>query len=254
MTRWVRALAAGILLAAVLIGLPVLLIVLAGWPFPSTIPDWGNVGRMLRQGDIPADAVIKTLAVVLWVLWVGLVWSFVWELRTCLTSVSRGERPPRPSAPAVPAAMSAWVGRLVAATLAIGAVSTPSSSSVASPSLPVATVVADSAALAIPVVTSSHAVTSSSSVPAVARQWVTGPADTVWDIAEQALGDGLRVDEIVGLNPGLRPARPLPAGRSIALPADAAVPADRRPVTSAAPPDPATLAAVADTSIATGRA
>ena len=88
-------------LLALVIGLPILLVRVAGWPLPGRIPDWGHVGRMLQQGDITADPVVKTLAVILWLLWLAIVWSAVWELVT-LPKTSREARPaarPAPSSP-----------------------------------------------------------------------------------------------------------------------------------------------------------
>ena len=31
------------------------------------------------QGDIPAEVVVKALAVVVWLIWLQLVWALVWE-------------------------------------------------------------------------------------------------------------------------------------------------------------------------------
>jgi hypothetical protein len=38
---------------ALTIGIPVLLIVVAGWPLPRQIPNWDAVSTAIQQGDLP---------------------------------------------------------------------------------------------------------------------------------------------------------------------------------------------------------
>lgn len=228
MGKWCHALGALVLLAGLVVGLPVLLVEVAGWPFPAEVPDWGHIWQMLQQGDIPSEPVVKTLAVILWALWVAIVWSFAWELATTLTTTSRGDRPVRAAAPFVPPAVSLGVGRLVAAILAVGVVtsSVMASSSLAAP-LPTPVLVTDAPSLHVP--RPDAATVAAPPRAAAVRRWVAGPTDTVWDVASTALGDATRVEEIVAMNAGVRPARVLRAGQVLELPADAIVPADRRP-------------------------
>ena len=65
--------------------------------------------------------------------------------------------------------------------------------------------------------------------PHAPASWQVADGDSVWAIAEHALGDGSRSAEILELNPTLRSARNLRAGQTLALPADATIPADRQP-------------------------
>ena len=106
------------LLAAITVGIPVLLIAIAGWPLPRQLPDWDRVRIAIQQGDIPADVVINTLAVIVWIAWAQLVWALGWELAVNLPRAENGE-PARP-APLVPAAVAGGVGRLVAVLFAVG--------------------------------------------------------------------------------------------------------------------------------------
>ena len=64
--------------------------------------------------------------------------------------------------------------------------------------------------------------------PRVDPRWVVDHGDTMWSIAETTLGDGTRVGDIVALNPTISP-RHLRDGHVLTLPADARVPADRVP-------------------------
>src|SRR5205814_1837897 len=95
--RWVAAV---VTLVALTVGIPTVLVVVAGWPFPRRVPHWGNVGTAVGQGDIPPDVVIKTLAVIVWIAWAQLAWALAWELAVNLrrTRTGRSARP----APAVP--------------------------------------------------------------------------------------------------------------------------------------------------------
>ncbi len=228
MTRWARAVAALVALAALVIGLPVLLVLVAGWPLPSKPPDWSHVGRMLEQGDVPAVAVLNTLATGVWVLWLAILWSLCWELTTTFKAAAPHPRvAARHTAPAVPAVLSSGIGRLVAAVFAVGITITPPDTASAS-ALPNAAVTVDHHAPSVstPPANPAQLVAASAIGPV---RWVAGPADTPWSIAEAALGDPARVDEIIALNPTVNPARPLQAGHQIALPPDAHVPTEHRP-------------------------
>ena len=43
LVRWSRAATAVVVLAALLVGIPRLLILIAHWPFPTRVPDWERV-------------------------------------------------------------------------------------------------------------------------------------------------------------------------------------------------------------------
>ena len=60
--RVLRGTAALMLLVGLLIGVPVLLSVVAGYPLPTKTPNWDNVYWAFRQGNITSTFVIKARA------------------------------------------------------------------------------------------------------------------------------------------------------------------------------------------------
>ena len=239
-SRWIRALGALVVLAVLVVGVPVVLIRVAGWPLPGKVPDWGHVVTMLRQNDIRADAVLKAVALVVWIAWLQLAWATAWELVVNVPAQSSGRRMPAP-APLVAAPVSTGVGRLVAAILAIGFLAT-SATPAAAARAPSLSGLQGRGPVAAVVVAQHHttgtaeAVTASpqSTVRAGAATWVVADTDSLWEIATVALGDGSHVERIVHLNPTISPRRLRP-GQHLLLPAGANVPADRLPAPPPAP-------------------
>jgi nucleoid-associated protein YgaU len=224
-----RSLAALALLTAITVGIPVLLIAIAGWPLPRQLPHWDRVLTAIQQGDIPAQVVINTLAVIVWIAWAQLVWALGWELAVNLPRAQSGE-PARP-APLVPAAVTCGVGRLVAVLFAIGlTVATTPTPVLARPAVP--------AALAHPAAAPAADATTTPSPRAALACWQVGEQDTLWDIAERALGDGARAPEILELNPAMRSARDLRGGQLLRLPGDAAIPIGHQTPQPALPDPP----------------
>ena len=225
-----RSLAALAILAAITVGIPVLLIAIAGWPLPRQLPDWDRIRIAIQQGDIPAEVVINTLAVVVWIAWAQLVWALGWELAVNLPRAQNGK--PARLAPLVPAAVAGGVGRLVAVLFAVGlTVATTPAPSLARPAVPAALV-------QTPAGPAAAAPASRPSPPAASACWQVGEQDNLWDIAERALGDGARAPEILELNPAMRSARDLRAGQLLRLPAGAAIPAGHQTPPTAAPDPP----------------
>ena len=69
--RLLRGLAALVVLAGLLVGVPVGLWVFIGWPLPHALPTWTQLARALTD-PIPDQVLLDTLAVVCWLLWAGL--------------------------------------------------------------------------------------------------------------------------------------------------------------------------------------
>ena len=105
-----RGLGATALLALLLVGVPVLLVMAVGQPWPQGIPTWDGIRRAFDTGVIPDGFFVKFVACVMWVAWLQLVVSFVVEVR----AVVQDRSPER--VPLVPGGMQVLVGRLVAAT------------------------------------------------------------------------------------------------------------------------------------------
>lgn len=220
-TRRTRFVLAWIGLLTLVVGVPVLLISIAGWPLPTAVPSWSRISTAVQQGDIPADVVIKVIAVCLWLVWFQFVWAIAWEFAVNVPRSSDGRRPVKP--PLVPSGVSSLAGRFVAVLLSIGltaAVPTP----VIALSSPVATLHAV-AHHSMPL----SAQRAANPTPVASTAWRVADGDSVWAIAEYALGDGSRSAEILELNPTLRSARNLRTGQTLVLPADAIIPSDRQP-------------------------
>ena len=231
LTNRIRSLAALLALFALLVGVPMLLALVAGWPLPRRAPDWSRISTAVQQGDIPGEAVIKVLAVLVWIAWAQLAWAIVWELVVNVPRSNRGQL--AQPAPLVPAGVGRGIGRLVALALSIGITlaSTPTPS-LARPAPAVA--MASRAPSASTIVLGASGPDNATTVEQV-RSWRVADSDSLWDIAVVALGDGSRSSEIIDLNWQLRSPRDVRAGQVLRLPADAAVPADRVP--SSAPPE-----------------
>jgi nucleoid-associated protein YgaU len=220
-TQRARIVLAWIGLVILVVGVPVLLFRMAGWPLPTAVPSWSRVSTAVQQGDIPADVVIKIIAVCVWLIWAQFVWAIAWEFAVNVPRSSRGRRPVKP--PLVPTGVGSLAGRFVAVLLSIGLTAAIPSPVVAlsAPTASINTVAQHSTPVAL-----ERAIRPT---PTTAASWRVADGDSVWAIAEHALGDGSRSAEILELNPTLRSARNLRAGQTLALPADAIIPADRQP-------------------------
>ncbi len=216
MSRWTKSIAAALLLLALVVGVPVMLVTIAGWPLPSSMPDIDNMITIVRQGNIGAEVVIKTIAVVVWLAWFQLMWSVLWELAVNVPKLATGRRwrPP----PLVLSPIGDGVARLFSVILAVGVIAsaTPSESATAltAPSgLPKeaarSSLVVDDADTTRTDQTQAEAASS--------PEWHVSAEDDLWSISEYALGDGSKVDEILAVNPGLTP-RSLRAGMVLNLP------------------------------------
>lgn len=221
MRRLVNGLAAALGLALIAVGVPWLLVAVAGWPLPTKPPDWSNVYWSARQNNVPAEFVIKSLAVVAWVAWLQLMWAVVWELTVNVPRTLRGQR-----SVSVPWSfgVTARLARTLVAPLMLLTTFVSSAPTVAAPALVELSPLRAMGGTGAPVA----AVVSGVRVAPVSRPvWVVAPGDSLWDVAERCLGDGSRVDDVLACNPGLTATTRLRAGETLRLPDEAVVPADR---------------------------
>ena len=253
--RLLRSLAATVALLVLVAGVPAALWRLGGgWPIPHSVPVWSHVLRALRQGDLSATVVVRGLAAVLWVMWLQVAWAIVWEVAV---NVPRHQRAARPrSAPVVAAPIGHGVARLVSAALMIGLVGAQSPAAALVARAPTAGATPSGRAEVVNVASRTASIGSSASRSSASRssgdngtrdlrstatpvgapargsgttgQWRVTRGDSLWSIAEQALGDGGRFHEILGLNPFLTGPRDVRAGQELTLPADARVPTARQ--------------------------
>ncbi|MFI7679545.1 transcriptional regulator [Actinophytocola sp. NPDC049390] len=264
-----RHLAAAVMLAVLLGGLPWALIALIGWPLPDHLPTSADVQAVLLA-PMTTTFLLNVLACGCWVLW-GLFTATV--ACSALDIVRHARMPdPRTSGP-IRRTAAVLVGTVLIsilgqrAGLAAGNHTTSGpmtgnrvvATAPANPSAEAGTNTHTTSHRARPTTGPSAALTGRS-VTVLAPDPETGVHDSLWRIAERTLGDGTRWPEIFALNkdkpqPGgrtlTRPSLIYP-GETLLLPADATKPTtsprhvprsaadtpDRPPSTSNAPTPP----------------
>ncbi|MDT0342889.1 BTAD domain-containing putative transcriptional regulator [Streptomyces litchfieldiae] len=216
-----KALLAFVALLALVVGVPLSLASLIGWPLPSSAPSMD----MLTE-EISADAFLKVLAVLVWVAWAQFTACVLVEAAAAVSGVGLPRRVPG----AGPSQLLArqLVGAVLLLTSAAASL-TPGlsqlgpgqdgSQSIVSvvssgpkvSGLPVSSgahegsgkAVVDSAPDAV-VAVSEEAMLKESAAQATQYYRIQPPEgrhhDTLWGIAERHLGDGLRYKEIFQLN------------------------------------------------------
>lgn len=213
--------------SAVLVGIPLLLVKIAGWPLPTYVPDPTDVMTAIEQRNIPSTFVIKALAVLLWLIWVQFAWASLWEL--VVNSRRLGRHRDTVPAPLVYGRMQRGAARFIASLFTATVVTGSSISSLAGAvSAPASVTVPVSVGSASgPALQSSQWERQTGEASVALPTWRVSKEDTLWDISQRSLGDGSRVGEILELNPTLTSARSLRSGMVLRLPSGAAVPEDR---------------------------
>jgi hypothetical protein len=239
-----KGIAALVVLAALVAGIPLALWHYIGWPLPHHLPSVAQVGHALDSHGITARTLVDALAVVVWVTWVVLAASVAAEIPAALA----GRRAPRlPLA----GAFQPLTGRLVAAVVvaALGLAPRPAHSQLtgapgtglvalrrpvaarvltgnsrpASPHAPpTAPPGADTSPTGAPVAPSPAAgpagpaphPSPGTQVADQMRTYIVQRGDTLWGIAERELADPLCWSEIYQLNEG----RPQPGGAALTDP------------------------------------
>lgn len=186
-------------LFTLLVGPPVALAHFVGWPLPTRLPGIEVVTSAAR-GGIDDMVVVKSLAVMAWLIWVQLALAAAVEI----LSLVRGRAPGRVRA--LPG-LQVGVARLVAA-VALVAAGAGTQRPAPLPMAHLVAVVAQPTTIEAP---SEHVERSSEPVagagaPAAAstppETYVAKKNDSWWRIAQVVLGDGARWKEIRGLNLG----------------------------------------------------
>jgi len=192
-----RGLAALLVAALLLIGLPLLLWTAVGWPLPRAIPSPAALRDAVLHGSISDQVIVKALALLTWLAWVQFASCLLAETRAAL----KGRMPRR--IPLATWGAQALAARLVAAALLLGPVaSSPRPTAAAVP------VVAQAAAARIfepNIPAHGAAPTAPDTAPTPAAgpaRHVVQPKETLWDIAEQHYGDGRLWPKIFEPNTG----------------------------------------------------
>lgn len=182
----VRGLAALTALVLVVALPPLLLTATVGWPLPRQVPSWAEVSDTLAGSSVSDDVLVKALACACWLVW----WLLVLSVLEESIAWARGRASRRLPGATV---FQPLARQLVMAATLLVAAARPTTPSVSLPSAEVvpavATVVPSPAA---PVL----------QADAVPPSCVVQPRDSLWKLAEQHLGDGLRWRELWELNRG----------------------------------------------------
>lgn len=231
-------------LLVLLAGLPLLLAAAVGWPLPRAVPTWEEVRSALGGSSVSDATILKIAAVVGWLAWAQLVASAAVEA----SAWARGRAPLHVplSGPFQPVVRHLLItALLVGGAVRSAAPGPPASAVLAAAEQPAPT---DCPPAPTPSPAGDAAAPTSPAAPAPAPTYTVKPRDSLWRIAEHALGDGFRWRELYELNRGV----PQPDGRFLQdpnlirpgwvlrLPADAnpAMPAASDPVTEPAPVPP----------------
>ncbi|TDE12601.1 LysM peptidoglycan-binding domain-containing protein [Jiangella asiatica] len=229
-----RGLGALVVIVAVLVGIPLALLAIAGNPLPDTMPSWDDVTSALTSPD---DGTLFLEALV-WIAWLG--WAtFAASVLVEIPAAVSGRRAPRLPALRFQQRAAAGLVAAVAAVFVVGPVGVATATAPAQAATPTATPTSQAtpiteatpaqapAAAASPAVETAQAARTTAQPTHAVRS-----GESLWRIAEQHLGDGARWPEIAELNYG----RPQPGGRTLdgthwiapgwqlLLPADAAPP------------------------------
>jgi hypothetical protein len=185
---------------ALVVGVPVALVTWVGSPLPAEVPTLDEISNALRDTYIPESFLVKSLALVCWLVWTELLVSLIVEA----TAYVRGRK-----AGSVPLAggVQRWAARLIATTALLGALvaTRNSSGSAIQPRADLIPTVQPVSTLVVKDDLARRATRHAEVPPApagLAPVYEVQRRDTLWDIAERHLGDPFRWQEIFQLNQG----------------------------------------------------
>jgi nucleoid-associated protein YgaU len=210
-------LGATLLILVMVVGTPLLLLAIGVTPWTE---DLGELGTLLTSPDDGTLALL-VIGVVAWVAWVVLALSLLVEILAAI----RGVTAPRLPGLAIPQGLA---GRLVATAALFFAVA-PVGAPVFAPQVAHAAPVVE----APPIANQPEASLAPSAAPAPEAatheetptvDYVVRRGDSLWKIAQEHLGDGMRYREIVALNEAVLHGEPsfIDPGLTLRLPIDAA--------------------------------
>ncbi len=204
--------------AVVIIGMPIVLIQIAGWPLPTKAPNFSNISTAIQQQNIPDEVIIKALAVVLWLVWLQLVWSLIWEIIYVGPKLAKGLQ--AKSAPMSSSPMQHLAARLVGGIMSVGLITTSlSSNSILPtefvPTLATAPAGSDREAIDEPI---------QADTAGNGQVWLVQPGDSLWSISN---GNEAIMNGIFLANPEINTALDVEPGMHLVVPDELDVPADR---------------------------
>jgi len=193
-----------VLLAALTIGVPAALVLLVGLPVPKSMPSMS-----VLTGQLDVLSILKVLSVIVWLAWLQLVWCVIVEIRAAVRNVGVPARVP------LSGGTQSVAHRLVTAALLLfsaAAALSPAFAHGAATPRPAYSVSAQAQFPGQLQGTSSVVQTDAAGVSQAAQHAqqaqklyvVTPPQgryhESLWEIAQQHLGDGRRYKEIFELN------------------------------------------------------
>ena len=211
--EWLRGVGALLVLAVLVVGIPVLLIAVAGIPFVHGLPSWSHLASRLRQPD-DGQLLLDVLLVLAWTGWAAFTVSVAAE------TVAIVRHSVAPTLLGLASLQSA-AGRLIAAValllpasgaaLHLGVGAAQPRPALTAPMRPADVTTASPAPAAL---TAVRGVANRAGTPVVLSSAVlpvyvvgtdpTGQRDTLWSIAARHLRSPLRWQEIAQLNVGQR--------------------------------------------------
>lgn len=223
--RAITAIASLAAIAALVVGVPVLLWRLAGWPLPTELPSPDGISRAISSSTVSDTLLVNALALIGWFSWALICWSFLAEIWAVIRGIPASRRslagPFQTLARHLVASVSLLtITGMSSTTSAAIAVTTPSSAVVelrepvlAAAVSPATTSTftpqaraATAGAVAAPAIEEpsieGSAVEESTVDGLPAATYIVQRRDSLWRIAECELGDPLRWRELWELNRG----------------------------------------------------
>lgn len=255
MKRFLAGIGSLIVLAALLIGIPAVLMLVAGNPIPSG----EQLQQALTQPDYGGEFLLGTLLpIIAWIAWL----TFAISVLTVLPSIVRGLEPPRiPGLHVQQRTAAALLGTIIIMFTAFTGTASAAVADAPAPYSASQDAAGSTANTASTTADEQIADATAQAVDAVdsdAPRYETHAGDTLWTIAQDQLGDGKRYTEIAQLNynvvqedgGALTPdSHWIAPGWTLVLPADAAAaPSDAAPaaeVAAAETPAPVAVTVVA---------
>ena len=190
-----------VLLTALTIGVPVALVAVVGLPIPHTMP---KLNALTSQLDI--TAILRILSVIIWLAWIQLVWCVLVEVKAAAAHTATRKVP-------LSGATQSAAHRLVTAALLLFTAAAALTPAVIShgpprPAHSVSAPAMNAVTPAIPVsgtgLTAAH-VPQAPAAPNSDKAYLVKPPvgrfhESLWEIANNHLGDGRRYREIFELN------------------------------------------------------
>ncbi len=193
--EWIRGLGALVATLALVVVPPLGLALAVGWPLPTRVPDLDQLAATLERG-IEDVVVVKVLACVAWLAWLQVAATVAVEV------VAYAGSRPAPRLPVLPG-VQVGVARLVATSaVVLSSFSIVRPAVAALPQVEAVANVQGPAIAEVSVIPSPQGSQEPTEYKGKQATHTVARGETLWDIAETVLGDGMRWREVRDLNVG----------------------------------------------------